>query len=92
MAEFDNKYIVIYRADTQESEIDYHISLLERAGGSVYRRFDSGIIRGYAAIIPDRFLDFLEANLHDEGGIVESISPDGPVSTFGGSSPTPTLG
>ena len=80
-------YIVTFKDDTTDEEIERHIEQLVQDGGVVTHRYDT-VFKGYAAQIPPAFLDMLENNLQDGDGIVDAIEPDGTVSAFPESTPT----
>lgn len=81
-----DSYIVTFKDDTTEEEIERHIEQLEQDGGVVTQRYT--IIKGYAARIPPAFLDTLQNSLQDGDGVVEAIELDGTVTAFPESTPT----
>lgn len=64
-------YIVIFKDNCPSSKIDEHISDVEAKGGKVKQRFDSEIMKGFAATMPEEHASILEER--GKGGKDEHI-------------------
>ncbi|KAF9268858.1 hypothetical protein L218DRAFT_535371 [Marasmius fiardii PR-910] len=64
-----NKFMVTFKPDTPESEIDDYAKEVEKEGGTIVHRFES-TLKGFTATIPDSHLDKLK-NL--QGGPIVNI-------------------
>ncbi|KAF8608616.1 protease propeptide/inhibitor [Ceratobasidium sp. AG-I] len=68
-----NKYIVVFKDGTPQSEIDKAATDVETAGGKVTHRYDT-VLTGFAAEIPDAHLTSLQSFVGDK---IDYIEPDG---------------
>ena len=64
-------YIVIFKEDAPKSAIDDQIKQIESNGGSITHRYDSDIMRGFAAKVEDKHADQLKVST--EGGAHEHM-------------------
>ncbi|EPQ57448.1 hypothetical protein GLOTRDRAFT_127803 [Gloeophyllum trabeum ATCC 11539] len=72
------KYIVVFKQDATQEDIDKCTNELTAAGGEVKDRYDT-IMKGFSATIPATFLLQLQ-NLQNNGPI-DYIEPDSTVTT-----------
>ncbi|KDN45933.1 hypothetical protein K437DRAFT_246758 [Tilletiaria anomala UBC 951] len=75
-------YMVIFRDGAPQASIDAQIADIEGKGGKVTHKYNSSIMRGFAATIPDDHAQTLRAV--SEGGKhehIEYIEPDSEVRT-----------
>ncbi|KAG8697552.1 hypothetical protein FRC08_006457 [Ceratobasidium sp. 394] len=75
----EKRYIVVFKDDAPQSEIDKTIADLEAAGGKVTQRYDGGVLNGFAAAIPDNHFQSLQAASLTSGSKIDYIEPDGVV-------------
>jgi hypothetical protein len=60
-------YMVIFKPDAPQSSIDEQISAVESKGGKISQKFDSSIMRGFAATLPDEHANELRAATEGDG-------------------------
>ncbi|KAJ1022092.1 hypothetical protein NDA18_005326 [Ustilago nuda] len=76
-------YMVIFKDGTPQSAIDEQKSKIQQAGGTVKQTFDSSIMRGFAATIPDNFSQELTtASAGGKHEHIEYVEPDNEVKTM----------
>jgi hypothetical protein len=51
----------IFKNSAPKAAIDQEIKAIEEAGGTLKQRFDSDIMRGFAAAVPETYAQGLEA-------------------------------
>lgn len=71
------KYIVVFKKQVTQDQVDQYIAEVNNNGGKVTQRFDGSVLLGFAAHIPDEHL----LSLKSLEGIVDYIEPDQPVTT-----------
>ncbi|PWN45445.1 hypothetical protein IE81DRAFT_320205 [Ceraceosorus guamensis] len=75
-------YIVIYKQGAPDSEIDAEIARVQKAGGKLKQRYDSPIMRGFAAVMPENFAQGLTTkSLAGGDAQIEYVEPDSEVHT-----------
>ncbi|EIM84812.1 serine proteinase inhibitor IA-1 [Stereum hirsutum FP-91666 SS1] len=72
------KFIVVFKKNVTSDTIDKHGQELSNAGGSIHNKFDSSIMKGFSATIPEAYLQQLQSLQGDE---IDYIEPDGIVTT-----------
>ncbi|KAG9097268.1 hypothetical protein FS749_006656 [Ceratobasidium sp. UAMH 11750] len=77
----EKRYIVVFKDDAPQSEIDKAIAEVEAAGGNVTQRYDGTVLNGFAAAIPDSHFQSLQAASLTSGSKIDYIEPDGVVTT-----------
>ncbi|KAH9479834.1 Serine proteinase inhibitor IA-1 [Psilocybe cubensis] len=72
-------YIVVFKDDVTKEQIDQYVKEVQQAGGELKTRFDEdgGILNGFAAKIPDSYLQSLQSFTD----VISYIEPDGVVTT-----------
>ncbi|CAO1625789.1 unnamed protein product [Parajaminaea phylloscopi] len=76
-------YIVIFKKDAPASKIDEHIKDVESKGGKIKQRFDSEIMRGFAATMPlDHGEGLTAASAGGKHEHIEYVEPDSEVRTL----------
>ncbi|KAF9570543.1 hypothetical protein EC968_001713 [Mortierella alpina] len=68
-----SSFIVVFKAETPEAEIEKAIEEVQNKGGKITQRYESSLL-GFAATLPSGFVGTLEANEH-----VDYVEPDGEV-------------
>ncbi|CAO1613817.1 unnamed protein product [Jaminaea pallidilutea] len=75
-------YIVIFKGSADSSVIDKHAKEVESKGGKIKQRYDSEIMKGFAATMPTDHADMLTSlssgGKHDE---IDYVEPDSEVKT-----------
>ncbi|KAL9939628.1 hypothetical protein V8E36_001445 [Tilletia maclaganii] len=69
-------YIVIFKKDAPQSEIDSQVADVEKQGGKISQRYD-GLMKGFAATIPETHA--LALSSASEGGKhphIDYVEPD----------------
>ncbi|KAF8973292.1 hypothetical protein BDZ97DRAFT_1912844 [Flammula alnicola] len=69
------KYIVVFKDNVTEEQIEQYVKDINNNGGEVVHRYNS-ILNGFSAAIPDHFLSSLQGS-----DIIEYIEPDSVVTT-----------
>ncbi|PWN23895.1 hypothetical protein BCV69DRAFT_279804 [Microstroma glucosiphilum] len=72
-------YIVIFKQSASSGDIDSHIKEVESQGGKIKQRFDSEIMKGFAATMPQDHAQALTAK--SGGEHIDYVEPDSEVST-----------
>ncbi|PWN99596.1 hypothetical protein FA09DRAFT_328398 [Tilletiopsis washingtonensis] len=76
-------YMVIFKNSAPKSAIEQEIKAIEEAGGTLKQRFDSDIMRGFAAAVPETYAKGLEAkSVNGQHEHIEYIEPDSEVKTM----------
>jgi len=78
MANELEQYIVIFNKDVPEVERKQQIAAVKDNGGTIVKIYDSIIMQGFVATIPDSHLQTLQSL---QGNIISSIEPNGVVTT-----------
>ncbi|ORZ25283.1 hypothetical protein BCR42DRAFT_399804 [Absidia repens] len=73
-----SSYIVTFKKNTPQSEIDEHIKKAEDAGATIGHRYTSAIL-GYSVSVPDDAVNALDAT-HPN---IDFVEADGEVTTQG---------
>ncbi|PWN89902.1 hypothetical protein FA10DRAFT_301203 [Acaromyces ingoldii] len=79
----NKSYMIIFRNEAPQAEIDSKIREVENKGGKIGQKFESGILRGFAATMSDDEANQLKALT--EGGShphIEYIEPDQTMKTM----------
>ncbi|KAI0254102.1 hypothetical protein BJV78DRAFT_1280494 [Lactifluus subvellereus] len=77
------RYIVVFKNTASQEVIDTQAEAVNENGGSVKNRFNSIVMRGFAAEIPDTYLLTLQSNLGQDDSQIAYIEPDQVVTTQG---------
>ncbi|KAF8159895.1 hypothetical protein B0H34DRAFT_705258 [Crassisporium funariophilum] len=74
-----NGYIVVFNDDVTKDEITKYVDDINKNGGNVKVRYDEGggILNGFAAAIPDGYLESFRSSYT---GVIKYIEPDQTVS------------
>jgi len=72
------KYIVVFKGSATADQIKEFEKGVSDNGGSVSKSFDSPIMKGFSAAIPDSYLQTLQSL---QGDVIDYIEPDGVVTT-----------
>ncbi|PWY97451.1 hypothetical protein BCV70DRAFT_219282 [Testicularia cyperi] len=76
-------YMVIFKDGTPQSAIDEQKSNVQKAGGTIKQVFDSSIMKGFAATMPQSFADELTtASVGGKHEHIEYVEPDSEVKTM----------
>ncbi|KAG7098523.1 hypothetical protein E1B28_000463 [Marasmius oreades] len=68
-----DKFMVIFKPGTPQSEIDKYVNQVQDNGGEVHHKFDS-TLHGFSATIPETQLQQLQSL--QASGPIEYIEPD----------------
>jgi predicted enzyme related to lactoylglutathione lyase len=69
------KYIVVFKESASVDDIKRYMDRVNAEGGSVTNVYDT-VLKGFAATIPDSFLQNLQGD-----DLIDYIEPDGVVTT-----------
>ncbi|KAL0956585.1 hypothetical protein HGRIS_002723 [Hohenbuehelia grisea] len=72
-----NKYIVVFKKDVSQEDIDKFAEQVNQDGGQVTHKYDT-VLKGFAAHITDSTLQSFQSL---QGDIIDYIEPDGVVTT-----------
>ncbi|KAF5385744.1 hypothetical protein D9615_002512 [Tricholomella constricta] len=72
------KYIVVFKEGVTPEQINKYAQDVSDNGGNVTNRYDPTFLKGFAAAIPDQFLQSLQSL---QGDVIDYIEPDGIVTT-----------
>ncbi|PWN53925.1 hypothetical protein IE53DRAFT_383562 [Violaceomyces palustris] len=76
-------YIVIFKSDAPQSAIDEQKAKIKEQGGTLKQVFDSEIMRGFSATMPQAFAqDLTTASLGGKHEHIEYVEPDSEVKTL----------
>ncbi|CDU26050.1 uncharacterized protein SPSC_06217 [Sporisorium scitamineum] len=75
-------YMVIFKDGTPQSAIEEQKTKVQQAGGTIKQTFDSSIMKGFAATLPDSFAQELTtASVGGKHEHIEYVEPDSEVKT-----------
>ncbi|KAI0075459.1 hypothetical protein K474DRAFT_1387946 [Panus rudis PR-1116 ss-1] len=74
------EYIVVFKDSASPEAIEKYAQEVGSAGGNVTARYDSAL-KGFAATIPDSYLQSLQAQSQLADSPIQLIEPDGIVTT-----------
>ncbi|KAI0305697.1 hypothetical protein B0F90DRAFT_1700154 [Multifurca ochricompacta] len=74
-------YIVVFKKTASQDAIDNQASQVNENGGFVKNKFDSIILKGFSAEIPDTYLLTLQSNLSQDDNQIDYIEADSQVTT-----------
>ncbi|CAO1629198.1 unnamed protein product [Sympodiomycopsis kandeliae] len=75
-------YIVIFKQNASADTIQSHIAEVESKGGKVKQRFDSEIMKGFAASMPEEHgQNLTKASSGGNHEHIEYVEPDSEVKT-----------
>ncbi|EPT04908.1 hypothetical protein FOMPIDRAFT_1045582 [Fomitopsis schrenkii] len=77
MSDATGNYIVVFKDNVTQEQVEQYAQEVNSNGGEVTKRFDS-ILNGFAASIPTAFLTQLQSL---QGGVIDYIEPDQIVHT-----------
>jgi hypothetical protein len=72
-----NKYIVVFKEGVTPEKVKEYVQEVGQNGGKVTNEYD-GILNGFAAELPDNYLQQLQSL---QGDVIDYIEPDGVVTT-----------
>ncbi|QRV93799.1 hypothetical protein RhiJN_21817 [Ceratobasidium sp. AG-Ba] len=76
------RYIVMFKEGTPNEKIAQAAADVEKSGGTVTHRYwEGGGIEGFAATMEDDHLNSLTESSLQPGSAIDSIEPDGVVTT-----------
>ncbi|KAF8274436.1 serine proteinase inhibitor IA-1 [Lactarius quietus] len=75
------KYIVVFKSGASPEVIDEQAKRVDDNGGNVERRFNSVVMKGFTAEIPDTYLVTLQSSLTGGDNEIAYIEPDSVVTT-----------
>ncbi|KAH8828430.1 protease propeptide/inhibitor [Flagelloscypha sp. PMI_526] len=80
MSDNQQKYIVVFKKDATQERIDQYASSVESSGGTVTNKYGT-VLKGFAAQIPDSYLESLKSDSLQSDSPIDYIEPDGVVTT-----------
>ncbi|CBQ72676.1 conserved hypothetical protein [Sporisorium reilianum SRZ2] len=76
-------YMVIFKDGCPASAIEEQKAKVQQAGGTIKQTFDSSIMKGFAATLPDSFAQELTtASVGGKHEHIEYVEPDSEVKTL----------
>ncbi|KAI0266770.1 hypothetical protein BC834DRAFT_969288 [Gloeopeniophorella convolvens] len=87
------RYIVVFKNSASSETISKQADEVSSNGGVVKDRFDSNVLKGFAAEIPDAYFAALQSNLqgteinyigelHTDASVSESLNPGGQLQSW----------
>ncbi|PWN35310.1 uncharacterized protein FA14DRAFT_39994 [Meira miltonrushii] len=79
----NKSYIVIFKDDAPSSKIDEEIKKVTDAGGKITQRYDSSIMKGFAAQMPENLVQsYTSLTAGSKHDYLSYIEPDQQVHTM----------
>ncbi|QRV93797.1 hypothetical protein RhiJN_21815 [Ceratobasidium sp. AG-Ba] len=73
----NKKYTIVFKDSAPQSEKDKVVARIQAAGGEIVHLYDS--LNGFAATVPDNYLQTLQGLRLQDGAAVDYISEPPPV-------------
>ncbi|KAF8637049.1 hypothetical protein AX16_010904 [Volvariella volvacea WC 439] len=70
------RYIVVFKDSATEAQIQEYVNRVNNSGGAVSHTYDVPGLKGFAATIPDSFLENLQSD-----SVIDYVEPDQIVTT-----------